>query len=310
MKKTIILALGLFLSLLAYSQTWAPVGAVWHYSESPFWPWPIAEDYIMLESVKDTVFNGIDCRKITKRHPITCGGRPYVEYMYSVENKVYFWDLVLNKFQMLYDFDKVEGESWIIEVYDLDDDIDTLIITVDSTNIININGVDKKRLYVTYSFYFEDMLPWLMDTITYTSTIIESIGDIHYMFNFQPQWAQVCDGNISQGLRCYSDTELGLYETGIAPYCTYVDYVGIDDNNKNDLEVILYPNPCNGSVSVKTNLAEPVLYRIIDISGKVISSGILTNNKIAFDDKTNGLFIVELFGDDNRSLFRSKLFVY
>lgn len=47
MKKAIILALGLFLSLFVYSQTWAPVGAVWHYTESPFWPWPIAEDYIM-----------------------------------------------------------------------------------------------------------------------------------------------------------------------------------------------------------------------------------------------------------------------
>ena len=81
MKKLILLWTIVF-SFGGYSQEWAPIGATWHYSEKfIFWN-PIDEDYIKYESVKDTLINGINCKKIIKRHDVWCNVRPEIELMY------------------------------------------------------------------------------------------------------------------------------------------------------------------------------------------------------------------------------------
>ncbi len=308
MKKVILLFVISIVCESSYSQNWAPVGAEWHYSESLFWGFPISEDYIKLESVKDTVFNGVICSKLNKRHIPVCWGRPYTEFMYSDDNQVFFWDFQLDKFQMLYDFHKTTGDSWEIEVYDEDNDIDTLLIVVDSTDIININSHDRIRQFVTYNFIHESWMPWVQDTMIYNSILIENIGDQFYMFNFLPQFLQVCDGNFPQGLRCYYDEELGLYETGIAPSCTHVEFVGIDKNNSSPGRVKLFPTFCNGKVNVETDLRGVLHYQVFDLSGKIVSSGTIVNNEIFLNNTCMGMFIIEIYNEDKSYVFKGKVF--
>ncbi len=307
MKKVIIL---IFLSIVcgsSYSQIWAPVNAEWHYSESFFMGFPISEDYIKIESVKDTLFNGVSCSKLAVRHNPMCWGRTDTEYMYSEGTKVFFWDFVLNKYQMLYDFDKEIGESWIIEVYDLEDDIDTLIIVVDSIDMIEINSSEKIRQFVTYSFIYEDFIAGIKGTMVYNGVIIESIGDQFYMFNFAPQFSMVCDANFPAGLRCYSDDELGLYETNIAPSCEHVEYVGIDQNN-DEVSITLFPNPCNGIINIATELTSELYYRVLNISGQLVSSGDINNKAIHFNNSDTGLYVVEILDKEGALITREKIF--
>lgn len=180
------------------------------------------EDYIKFESVKDTMVLGKNCRKITKRHKLVCNDRPLNEYMYSENDTVYFYDPNFNDFQVLYDFSANQFDSWTILVKDDPlRNVDTLTIIVDSTDVVSINGFDLKQLYVTYRFIYDFQNTGDIDTIHYQSSIIERIGDLQYMFNYAPAWSFTCDGNYTNGLRCYEDPVIGLYETGLAESCDY-----------------------------------------------------------------------------------------
>jgi hypothetical protein len=290
------------ISMTGIAHEWAPVGATWHYTERfSFWS-PKEIDYIKIESVKDTLIEGITCKKLTKRHNIGCTDRPDVEFMYSQDDKVYFYDSGFNTFQILYDFGANTGDSWIIRVKDyLDpDDTDSLVVTVDSTDFKVINGVELKRLFVTYLFLNETN-----PNYSYNATIIESVGDLWYMFNYYPEWAFGCDANFSQGLRCYEDPVIGLYETGIADSCTYVQFwTGIEEGSKSPVEI--FPNPTSEFIAVKGGPGICSRYRILNITGKEILSGTVVNNQIGVQNLAKGLYIIELYSTKNIILSRQK----
>jgi hypothetical protein len=302
MKTIKLIFIFVLFSLTGIAQEWAPTGATWHYTERfSFWS-PIEIDYIKIESVKDTVVEGITCKKLTKRHNIGCTDRPDVEFMYSQDDKVYFYDPGFGTFQILYDFGANPGDSWVIRIKDYfhPDDTDSLVVMVDSTDFININGVELKRLSVTYLFLNETN-----PNYTYNSVIIESIGDLWYMFNYYPEWAFGCDANFSQGLRCYEDSVIGLYETGIADSCTYVQFwTGMEEDSKPPID--LYPNPATECVTFKGGPGIYSLYRILDITGKKILSGAVVNNQIGVQNLEKGLYIIELYSNKNIVLSRQK----
>ena len=102
------------------------------------------------------------------------------------------------------------NDSWVIEIKDEEQDLDTIKISVDSISIININGIDLKVLYVTYFKLNENMHE------VYSSRIIEKIGDIQYMFNWFPWSSIACDVNYTNGLRCYEDQNIGFYSNTLA----------------------------------------------------------------------------------------------
>lgn len=208
------------LSAHIVAQDFAPVGATWHYSERFFDGLPSPQEgYNKLESVKDTMIHGKLCRKIEKEDRISCSDRPETEYLYTSNDSTFFLDPVIDDFQLLYNFNAEKGDSWNILLNNYPELImDTAKIHVDSSDVISINGIELKRLYVTYQiihvengdgFVFEE----------YPATIIQSIGDTKYMFNFNSYAYGACDGNFMNDLRCYSDEILGLYETGIANSC-------------------------------------------------------------------------------------------
>ncbi len=304
MKTLVIFSIVILLAMKGFTQEWAPVGAAWHYTEK-FSFWSLNdEDYIKYESEKDTVFMGINCKKIVKRHDVYCYQRPENEFMYSNNNKVYFYDPSFNEFQMIYDFNASPDESWEIRIYDmLYSETDTVKITVDSSNSININSQNLKRLYVTYDFNNESIMPFV-----YQSVIIESIGDMTFMFNFFPENALACDDNVSAGLRCYEDGILGLYETGIADSCTYIhEWVGVDQTMKPNLDVVLFPNPASDVITIKPGTHDIDWFNLINSNGITVKSGKLTNHQIPVRELNRGLFILELSDSKSGVFERQKI---
>lgn len=89
---------------------------------------------------------------------------------------------------------------------------------------------------MTYKIYNEN------NSHSYSSAIIEGIGDIQDLFNIVPRSAGACDGNYSKGLRCYEDNILGYYSTGLADSCNEIRYwTGNNGPEKNDINI--FPNP-------------------------------------------------------------------
>lgn len=285
MRKLMILGIFLFKICLAYGQDFAPIGAKWYFTEGFAFSDNIG--FFELSVEKDTIIKGVDCKKIVKNKTQYCSTRPMIEYMYENDaNEVYFFDNEIDDFQKLWDFIPNINESWSIEF-----GADTLITyIVDSISQIEINGLNMKQIHVTYQFHQNGY------EYFYTkSTIIEKIGDLNYFF---PWNSVVCDENYADGLRCYSDSQIGDYSTGISELCDYT-YIGtsIQDYNKN-ISMVVYPNPTNGLLVLKTDNVSYIdlNYSILDISGRLISAGqVGTDGNFDLSELETGLYQIFIY---------------
>ncbi len=286
MNRILFLLLILGISNSSFSQNWAPVGTKWHYKEGFANYGDI--DFIRFESVKDTLFMGKNCRKIIKRHQVGCLQRPNVEYMYSEDNKVYFYDEYFSEFQLLYDFNADVNDFWKIKIPDINSDVDTLVITVDEIDNIILNGYSLKRQFVTIDFLNEQIQS------SYNSTIIESIGDLSYMFNFMNEFMFVCDDNFSDGINCYEDNLLGLNHFNNNTDCEFQS-VGLSEL-QNDETLRIYPNLVYNTINL-INSDKYIYYKIYDLAGKLLKEDSFSKN-INIEDISKGIYILEVVAID------------
>jgi hypothetical protein len=286
--KAVYFTLGFIMfSMFCIGQNWAPIGATWYYTEGFATSGDV--DYFKIESAKDTLIQGKTCKKLMKRHKPLCADRPDVEFMYSENNRVYFLDTNFNSFQNLYDFNANTGDQWIIKIknYHNPQIADTLFVHVDSTTVDTINGYPLKKLFVKYIFH-NDVNP----NYNYTSIIIEKIGDLQYMFNYAPSTSFSCDFNFSVGLRCYSDTVIGNYQTGITSSCDYVN-IGISEKRYYYIEV--FPNPASSYILLELPIKQSIFYKIVSVYGTECLSGTTENNRINIESLVKGLYLLEIY---------------
>jgi hypothetical protein len=287
MKKHFLILI-LFLAVFKLSaQDFAPVGAKWYYNEMFAFSGDI--DYIKYTSEKDTLIHGKICRKIIKRHDLFCNGRPEAEFLFSRNDTVFFLDTLFNEFQILYDFNAQAKNSWIIKIKDVTQDVDTICVTVDSVSIKQINGLDLKVMSVTYH-KFDELTPEI-----YSSVIIDKIGDIQFMFNWYPWSGKICDGNYTNGLRCYQDDVIGLYSTGIVDSCDYqYKWVSVDKISKKKIYE-LFPNPTNSQFQLKVDSKKKCSVEISNLNGVVVySSDFISSTSIDLTGSPKGMYIFQL----------------
>jgi GH35 family endo-1,4-beta-xylanase len=283
----------------------APPNAEWYYTELHAGSGDIS--YLKISSEKDTIVGGKDCRILGKYGNLSYTGRPDREFMYQEDSVVYFWDDTFNEFQVLYDLTKKEGEHWIIRLLDThnNDKMDTLKVIVDEVSKIEINEIELKELHVTYHVISSP------GSQPYSSRIIQGIGDIHYMFNYSPFQTLQSDVNYSGGLRCYEDTEIGHYSTGITESCDFVLIeTGIDQVTGNT-EILVFPNPNYGQVQILTGTEKEYNYRITGITGMVHKRGNFTGNvQLDISQLPEGIYIIRISDNNNRRSTEKKIIKY
>lgn len=270
----------LFITVTNYGQDFAPVGATWHYS-FPEFSSP-NQGYILIESVKDTTVLGKNAKKLNVTHfpPASSPTSLQSEIIFSDSNKVYLF--VYNQFRLLYDFNANQGDTiFVIEPYYSGNNLDTLIpILVDSTKNEIIGGVSKKVQYITSiepSWYFG-------------SKIIKDIGSDNYLL---PIFATV---DPSPGpLRCYNDSLLNYQ---LVNDCEEI-ITSIDEKNKLQEQVIVYPNPNNGQFYVEYAIEamQSGSFVLTDLLGKEIFRKPLKNNKGRLDFKEQiipGIYLYQI----------------
>lgn len=195
-KYTIVFLTFLSFSFSGISQNFAPIGAKWHYSADDYSP-PFNSNYILIESVKDTIVQGKNAKKLNSTFFGGSGGSsPWaINIVYSDSNKVYLYRY--NQFHLLYDFNANQGDTMYIiepELGSCGGNGDTLIeILVDSVKMENIGGVMKKVQYVTNLEF-----GWVIG-----AKFIETVGSTHYLFPIHCTLPPIIDS-----LRCYSDSTI------------------------------------------------------------------------------------------------------
>ncbi len=261
---------------LSFSQSWAPIGSKWTYSQPTLVPDLLS--YTTFESIKDTIIDGQNCKQITEilRHsPITADTS--LHYMYSDSNKVYFRKS--NTWNLLYDFNLQKNDSFIVGDYGQQ----VKILSVDT---ISINGVPKRR--------FEYYAPSL--STEFSGIVIEGIGHTIDMF---PTY----DNQLFGPLRCYSDTTLGLFRspyhygslwtTDCDKFITKVDDIS-DFTNSN-----VFPNPFSEQLHFNAQSKDEIEITLYDVfSRQIFKNSFLNSTNVNTTEFATGIYFYELSIND------------
>lgn len=219
------------------------MGATWHYTEAMAFSGNVF--FLKTWVEKDTVINGIACKKFLRNKQLFCDNQNEIEYAFERNVSVFLYMPEFNDFKLFYDFNMSAGDTLLFPLRDASffPELDTFRVIVDSVETRVINGQTLKVQFVRYELIGEH---W---TSTRSDMAIEKIGFFNNLFYYYREFAGSCDGNFSRGLRCYEDSVLGLFETGIADSCnqrrrgnTSLEEIALGK------ELVVYPNPIlNGS---------------------------------------------------------------
>ena len=231
--KKIFTILIVVLSIQGFTQGWAEVGSIWHYTKGTVNP--DLTSFTTFESVSDTIINGIACKHIVQVDRAYDTTSVYSHYMYSSNDSVFFFRD--GEFHLLLYFSAVAGDTIVLGYGTASGD--PLLMIVDSTSTINVNGETRTIQYVDCG----DGL-----VIEYADEVIEGIGSTAYMF-------PTLDGELYGSLRCYEDSVVGLFLSPFHPnhgwnfedceeIITGIDEMAIDQNLK------AYPNPFTTSTAI------------------------------------------------------------
>lgn len=286
MKKLLLLFCMIAFASFTKAQEWAPLGATWHYSASTWYQG--YESYIEITSVGDTVIDGITCKILSH----TGGGEEYT-YLDS-SNVVHYYRF--GQFYTLYDFNATVGKSWTIagdNVFGCDSIGE---IQVDSIGTTSINGYSLK--YIVLSQKDSSTL----DFGYYGVEAIERIGGLYSLFPIVNDNCIISE--MSYGLRCYYDSTIGLYETGIASSCTYTS---VKDISLNENDVKIYPNPASSEINIEIENLSGSNYILETYStiGQKLSSRIMNDNlvSISTENLSNGSYLVLIRKEDGTVVF-------
>lgn len=276
----------LLFSNISFAQYFGIAGSTWHFSKvnvATFMPGSLYEIPLLITSSGDSTIHGKVCNRLVNSSPLWCSNEQGTKFTYYSNDSVFYYEPAYDSFELLYDLNASQGESWYIRIPDYNDE-DTISVHVNFTDTVTINGLQLKRLHVSYDTHFDNMAPF-----SYDSEIIERIGDTHYLFNLFPEWSYTCDEAIVTGLRCYEDPNLPLYTTGIASSCTFQSYIGLDEKAFNQL--IVFPNPAANTVYLTMENAAQVTYEIFDLLGNLVASG-QTNSEIDICSLVSGSYVL------------------
>jgi len=208
--------------------------------------------------------------------------------MYADNGKVFFFDKSRSQFQMLFNINAAIADTWIWRISDFPSS-DSVVVKVDSISTVTINSIIYKKLFVEY---INVSHPW---TIRGNGHIIENIGDDYYLF---PWVYGSCDLTFGGPLRCYDDSLMGHFETGVVSDCNFRT-LGLDEKSKSDMVISIYPNPTGNTFSIDIAEKETFSSKQVEITnllGVRIFSGVFSTNKYSIDltNQPDGVYFISV----------------
>jgi chitodextrinase/uncharacterized Ntn-hydrolase superfamily protein len=145
----------------------------------------------------------------------------------------------------------------------------------------------------------------------YTATAIIDGGIYNFPTNAQFRFR--CDASGNQD-RIYIDQITITGNSGFAPISSnsitnlggaFEGFLGDEGSLYIERDLVLYPNPVKTTLNVKLyGVSYLMTYRIIDITGKVVLIGDLSQNSIDVEKLQNGIYFMEVF-DGEESMIQS-----
>jgi len=273
----------LLISFNSYSQNFAPVGAKWKYEIEDIYG---NLNYGKWVSTKDTVILGKNAREIKLMNPPPpTSVTDTILFIYEDSGIVYKYLAITNTYTILYDFNANMGDSWVMDV----DSNCSLTINVDSTSSELINGFNLKVLYVS-TINDEFFSGKIIEKIGHQTTPLPSINFLCY---------NIIGGlNGYSGLRCYTDTIIGFYNTGISVNCDSNYTIGLEEQNKLFHLVNVYPNPSKDIINITSREYIKEL-QLLSNSGQLIQIFQLNNFSFKLNINKTGFYYLKIKTNDS-----------
>lgn len=249
------------------------------------WYYEITDDegnitYQYLQSSGDTVVGGERPHIVVRTNTLYDKSKHVThEYVYNENDTLYWWNKNLGKFTILYDFNAIAGDSWVIETENGE-----ITMKVDAVENYIYDGKTYKMLVVND------------ENDIFSGKIVCGIG---HLKSFFPEKLMTKDKDIRiDGMRCYWQHNLLVFkysnEDCDAKYETI--HFSVSENNENSINV--YPNPGKNELVVITeNFDEyDLIIKIFDINGrkvfeKTTSSETETINTTDFN---SGIYLIKV----------------
>jgi len=282
------------LNICGQSFSWAPKGATWKHGIRSYWD-PHYSSYEVWTSTGDTLWGGHMCKAIEIRDSRNILRNRL--FTYEDSNRVFLY--VNNKFVILYDFNKNAGDTLSYNGYglptmSLDSISCEIVVKIDSTSIITLNGYPLKVQYVSTLIPRGETIP----PSIYQSRIIEHIGNLYQPVPNFIECYNACPSGHYSGLRCYEDNYFGFYGFVNSLLCEYTTD-GID-RYVSTFGLNIFPNPASQEINLSVNNYNNLYeFNIYDINGKVIKSGVLEPEHLTINinELTDGIYNLEIIAD-------------
>jgi chitodextrinase/uncharacterized Ntn-hydrolase superfamily protein len=202
----------------------------------------------------------------------------------------------------------------------LRDNTSSSVMTLGTFNVTSYNSIEIEFYFYPNSMengedfwvQFHDGSSW--NTVaTYTSgtdfendlfyTATVTVDNGFYNFSTNAQFRFRCDASGNND-HIYIDQVTITGNSGLAPISTntitnlggaFEGFLGDEDNSYIERDLVLYPNPVKTTLNVKLfDSGEVMTYRIIDITGKVVLIGELSQNSIDVEKLKSGIYFIEV----------------
>lgn len=312
--QTLLFVLFILLFVNVKSQSWIKQGAKWNYDS---WS-TLGSNINILKYTKDTTMYGQNCQQIVEiEFPLFyyspnnfTVGNPYPPrnwFTYNTGDTVYY--LQDSTFFILYNFSANIGDSWMIS----DDTIggcNLSIVTVVDTGSVIINNQKKKFLDIETNVGSKQY---------FKGKIVEGIGMVERGSGINSTIFPreiACDTNAVVDyyfytFHCFDDSVLGEYNPTTVDCDHWFVNSSIEDGNKSDISVALFPNPAENIINFevrglsKTN----VILEIFNIVGIQMKSIIFVENTLLdISELSSGVYFFHL-KDENNSLINTGKFI-
>lgn len=250
-------------------------------------------DSTKLTITKDTIIDNVEF-KIMISQDYNCNMRPIKDFVYSENNKIYFYHQDDSTFYLLYDFNAEIGDTIKIKNWgNYADDSEYTYWKIDSIGTVNYSTNELKTFRVQYGRENADTIKFF----DYYLTVIEGIGCTTNLFYLVD--TGFCDGKHVNELRCFGHPQLGYFSNNNG-FCNLT--TSIAENSINENEIKIYPNPTYDKIIID-DFTKFSKVEIFDIRG-IKHAEFKITKEVKLSNLKSGTYIVKLTGKSNSSLFK------
>ncbi|MBX3164060.1 MAG: T9SS type A sorting domain-containing protein [Bacteroidetes bacterium] len=321
MKKLVFFSIAILFAVKISAQdtTWCPQGATWYFKYSQSWySQQIRKNgYVELKYTGDTTINSIACKKIigkfsgcTYCHVSNPSVYPQVvipnfrtHYTYENNGVIYLYNKNSSKFDTVVNFNANIGDKWLRPSGCGD------VLTVTDTGHVSAYGLSLKQIKTSHTYTYVEY----HDPFDHSDTSIV-MGDNGNIFTERIFSTSSVPNDELFGASCYKWQPVGVFDeepeqrAGFLCYqdnytnvdgCSHIKLldVGIKENNLNQINLSVYPNPTNEMLNVESPLSpKGGTIKIIDVLGKTVCNKQLVNQKtqINVSELQKGIYFIKI----------------